>query len=174
MILSFIVLLQVPAQPQPLAPRREITDPGTIATNQRVTPAGVQSVFTAPWSAARFGRPGEVRATIHGAARPLARPDNAMLGSAAFDGRAGVQGIAIDPVTGRTLVTRVRPVTGSIAMPCTPARPSKAALPSIALSGLASGRAAPWMVARTSPGRPNRAADHGAVNTLCTPAGVTR
>src|SRR5438046_10458273 len=107
MRLSFIVLLQVPAQPQPLAPRREITDPGTIATNQRVTPAGVQSVFTDRVFGVRFGRPGEVWVSIHGAAYRLGWRDNAVLGSTAFDGRAGVQGIAIDPVTGRTLVTSV-------------------------------------------------------------------
>jgi len=116
MILSFIVLLQVPAQPQPLAPRREITDPGTIATNQRVTPAGVQSVFTDRVFGVRFGRPGEVWVSIHGAAYRLGWRDNAMLGSAAFDGRAGVQGIAIDPVTGRTLVTSVGLLPADLAL----------------------------------------------------------
>src|SRR5436190_12269768 len=116
MILSFIVLLQVPAQPQPLAPRREITDPGTIATNQRVTPAGVQSVFTDRVFGVRFGRPGEVWVSIHGAAYRLGWRDNAMLGSAAFDGRAGVQGIAIDPVTRRTLVTSVGLLPADLAL----------------------------------------------------------
>src|SRR6266480_1198195 len=116
MILSFIVLLQVPAQPQPLAPRREITDPGTIATNQRVTPAGVQSVFTDRVFGVRFGRPGEVWVSIHGAAYRLGWRDNAMLGSAAFDGRAGVQGIAIDPVTRRTLVTSVGRLPADLAL----------------------------------------------------------
>src|SRR5439155_149188 len=116
MILSFIVLLQVPAQPQPLAPRREITDPGTIATNQRITPAGVQSVFTDRVFGVRFGRPGEVWVSIHGAAYRLGWRDNAMLGSAAFDGRAGVQGIAIDPVTRRTLVTSVGLLPADLAL----------------------------------------------------------
>ena len=43
--LTFVILLQNPARP-PAEPRREIPDPGVIATEQRVTPAGVQSVFT--------------------------------------------------------------------------------------------------------------------------------
>src|SRR5213594_2153023 len=116
MILSFIVLLQVPAQPQPLAPRREITDPGTIATNQRVTPAGVQSVFTDRVFGVRFGRPGEVWVSIHGAAYHLGWRDNAVVGSAAFDGRAGVQGIAIDPVTRRALVSSVGLLPADVAL----------------------------------------------------------
>src|SRR5216117_2646138 len=115
MILPLLLLLQVPAQPQAVAPRREITDPGTIATNQRVTPAGVQSVF-----GVRFGRPGEVWVSIHGAAYRLGWRDNAVLGSTAFDGRAGVQGIAIDPVTGRTLVTSVGLLPADLALSRTP------------------------------------------------------
>src|SRR5437016_4779184 len=95
MVLSLILLLQVPAQapqparspqPAPVAPRREITDPGAIATNQRVTPAGVQSVFTDRVFGVRFGRPGEVWVSIHGAAYRLGWRDNAVLGSSPFDG----------------------------------------------------------------------------------------
>ena len=116
MILSFIVLLQVPAQPQPLAPRREITDPGTIATNQRVTPAGVQSVFTDRVFGVRFGaKPGEIWVTVHGAAYRLAWQDNVVRASAAFDGRSGVQGIAIDPVNGRALFSTVGRVPADLA-----------------------------------------------------------
>src|SRR3989442_399956 len=121
MILPFILLLQVPAQPAPVAPRREIADPGVIATNQRVTPAGVQSVFTDRVFGLRFGRPGEVWVSIHGAAYRLGWRDNAVLGSAAFDGRAGVQGVAMDPVTGRTLVTSVGRLPTALALSPTPA-----------------------------------------------------
>src|SRR5678809_277841 len=35
----------VPARIESQSPRREVSDPGVIATDQRVTPAGVQSVF---------------------------------------------------------------------------------------------------------------------------------
>src|SRR5437867_11764316 len=68
MILPLLLLLQVPAQPQAVAPRREITDPGTIATNQRVTPAGVQSVFTDRVSACDSAGP--VRSGCPSTARP--------------------------------------------------------------------------------------------------------
>jgi len=129
MVLSLILLLQVPAQapqparspqPAPVAPRREITDPGAIATNQRVTPAGVQSVFTDRVFGVRFGRPGEIWVSIHGAAYRLGWRDNAVLGSSPFDGRAGVQSIAIDPVTRRTLVTSVGLLPAELALSRTP------------------------------------------------------
>ena len=113
--LTFVLLLQQPAN-QPPAPRREIPDPGTIATTQRVTPAGVQSVFTDRVFGVRFGRhPGEIWVTVHGAAYRLAWQDNVVRGSAAFDGRAGVQGIAIDPVTGRALFSTVGRLAADLA-----------------------------------------------------------
>ncbi|HEV8381485.1 MAG TPA: hypothetical protein VGQ29_07870 [Gemmatimonadales bacterium] len=110
LLLTFVILLQQPPQsvPTPPQPRREIPDPGIIATEQRVTPAGVQSVFTDRVFGVRFGaRPGEVWVTIHGAAYRLGWRDNVVVASAAFDGRAGVQGIAIDPATGRALFSTV-------------------------------------------------------------------
>src|SRR5438034_5063578 len=132
MILTLLFLLQLPAQSQPAAPRREITDPGTIATNQRVTPAGVQSVFTDRVFGVRFGRPGEVWVSIHGAAYRLGWRDNAVLGSTAFDGRAGVQGIAIDPVNGRTLVTSVGLLPADLALSRTPGSEELARTKSVA------------------------------------------
>jgi len=105
--LTFVILLQSPATPPP-PPRREIPDPGIIATTQRVAPAGVQSVFTDRVFGVRFGtRPEEVWVSIHGAAYHLSWRENAVLSSTAFDGRAGVQGIVIDPVTRRALITSV-------------------------------------------------------------------
>src|SRR3989454_12085132 len=98
MILTLVFLLQLPAQSQPPQPRREITDPGTIATNQRVTPAGVQSVFTDRVFGVRFGRPGEIWVSIHGAAYRLGWRANAGLGRTTFPGRPGGQGVALAPV----------------------------------------------------------------------------
>ncbi|HKC39780.1 MAG TPA: YncE family protein, partial [Gemmatimonadales bacterium] len=113
--LTFVLLLQQTAN-QPPSPRREISDPGTIATTQRVTPAGVQSVFTDKVFGVRFGRrPGEIWVTVHGAAYRVAWQDNVVRGSAAFDGRAGVQGIAIDPVTGRALFSTVGQLPADLA-----------------------------------------------------------
>ena len=122
--LTIVLLLQAPAQqppPQPPPPRREIPDPGAIATDQRVTPAGVQSVFTDRVAGVRFGaKPDEVWVTIHGSAYRLGVHDNAVLGSAAFDGRAGVQGIVMDPVTGSVLVSSVGRLPTSLATSRTP------------------------------------------------------
>lgn len=117
--LTFVILFQAPA-PQPPAPRREIPDPGVIATAQHVTPAGVQSVFTDRVFGVRFGRTGEIWVSIHGAAYRLSWQDNVVRGSATFDGRAGVQGVAIDPVTGRTLITSVGRLPGDLALYRTP------------------------------------------------------
>ncbi len=114
--LTFVILLQTPPNSPP-QPRREIPDPGIIATTQRVAPAGVQSVFTDRVFGVRFGtRPEEVWVSIHGAAYHLSWRDNAVLSSAAFDGRAGVQGIVIDPVTRRALITSVGRLPADVAL----------------------------------------------------------
>ena len=120
--LTFVLLLQNPAtQPAlPPQPRRDVPDPGTIATEQRVSPAGVQSVFTDRVFGVRFGKPGEIWVTVHGAAYRLAWHDNVVRASAAFDGRSGVQGIAIDPVTGRALFSTVGRLPQVLAQSRTP------------------------------------------------------
>ncbi len=118
-MLFSLLLLQATANPSqhPPQPRREIPVPGVIATEQRVTPAGVQSVFTDRVFGVRFGaRPGEIWVSVHGAAYRLGWRDNVVLGSAAFDGRAGVQGVAIDPVNGRALVTSVGRLPAALAL----------------------------------------------------------
>jgi YVTN family beta-propeller protein len=79
-----------------------------IATAAQVTPAGVQSVFGARVTGVRFGtRPGEIWVAANWAAYRLDWRDNAMLASARLADRAGVQGVAIDPVTGRAIVSGV-------------------------------------------------------------------
>ncbi|HLZ45408.1 MAG TPA: bifunctional YncE family protein/alkaline phosphatase family protein [Gemmatimonadales bacterium] len=134
--LTLVFLLQTPAQqpaqPQPPQPLREIADPGAIATNQRVTPAGVQSVFTDRVFGVRFGGGGEVWVSIHGAVYRLSWQDNGVRGSAAFDGRAGVQGVAIDPVSGRTLVTSVGRLPAALAVSRTPGSEQLARTKSVA------------------------------------------
>jgi DNA-binding beta-propeller fold protein YncE len=110
-----------------------VADSGVIATNQQVTPAGVQSVFTDRVFGVRFGaKPGEIWVTIHGAAYRLGWRDNVVLGSAAFDGRAGVQGIAIDPVNGRTLVTSVGRLPAAVALSRIPGSEEMARTKSVA------------------------------------------
>jgi YVTN family beta-propeller protein len=113
--LTFVILLQTPASPPP--PLRAIPDPGTIATTQRVTPAGVQSVFTDRVFGVRFGmRPEEVWVSIHGSAYHLSWRENAVLSSAEFDGQAGVQGITIDPITRRALISSVGRLPADLAL----------------------------------------------------------
>src|SRR2546430_3030024 len=106
MSLPILLFLQaVTQQPTLPLPRREISDPGIIATDQRVTPAGLQSVFTGRVTGVRFGaHPGEIWVTVPGALYRLGWRDNAVLASTAFDGHSGVQGIAIDSVGGRSRV----------------------------------------------------------------------
>ena len=119
MILLLLVLQQQPA-PAP-TPGRDVNDPGVIATNQRVTPAGVQSVFTDRVFGVRFGsKAGEIWVTVHGAAYRLGWRDNAVLGSAPFDGRAGIQGIAVDPVNGRAFFSSVGRLPAELALSRTP------------------------------------------------------
>ena len=107
MLSSLLLLLQATPPPPP-QPRRTVPDSGVIATAAQVTPAGVQSVFAARVTGVRFGAaPGEIWVAVNGAAYRLGWRDNVMLASAAFQGRAGVHGVAIDPVNGRAFVSTV-------------------------------------------------------------------
>ncbi len=136
MLLPLLVVLRaVTQQPTPPAPRREIPDPGVIATDQRVTPAGLQSVFTGRVTGVRFGaRPGEIWVTVPGALYRLGWRDNAVLGSTAFDGLSGVQGIAIDPVStaGRVFLSAVGRLPAALALSRTPGSDSVARAKSVA------------------------------------------
>jgi YVTN family beta-propeller protein len=131
MLLALLAVLQGVEAPVP--PRRETPDSGVIATNQQVTPAGVQSVFTDRVFGVRFGaKPGEVWVSIHGSAYRLGWRDNVVLGSAAFDGRAGVQGVAIDPLNGRALITSVGRLPADLALSRTPGSEQLARAKSVA------------------------------------------
>jgi YVTN family beta-propeller protein len=127
MLFSAFLLLQAAQAPPPRAPQREISDPGVIATDQRVTPAGVQSVFSGRVGGVRFG-PGsnELWVAIPGAAYRLAWRDNRVIASAAFDGRPGVLGVAIDPVKSRALIATVGRPPPSIAESRSAGAPNRA------------------------------------------------
>jgi DNA-binding beta-propeller fold protein YncE len=100
--------LLAPVAQQPPAPRRSVPDPGVIASLQKATPAGVQSIFEGRVTGVRFGsRPGELWVAVPGSAYHLTWSDNKVLARGAFGGRAGIQAIAFDPVKGRALVTTV-------------------------------------------------------------------
>src|SRR5881227_404665 len=107
-MIFILPLLLVKAAQQPPSPQRSVPDPGVIVSAQQVTPAGVQSVFNGRVTGVRFGaQPGEIWVAVPGSAYHIAWADNRVLARGAFQGRAGVQGVAIDPVRGRAVVSAV-------------------------------------------------------------------
>ena len=130
LVLAF-ALLQI-QQPVP-APRRTVTDPGVFAVGQRVTPAGVQSIFDGRVASVRFGsEAGEVWAAVPGGAWRLAWRDNRVVARAEFTGRPGVHGLVIDPVTKRILVASVSKLPADVAASRTPGGPPLARAKSVA------------------------------------------
>lgn len=90
------------------APQRSVPDPGVIATAQRVSPAGVQTVFEGRVGGVRFGRSSdEIWVAVPGNAFRLQWSSNRVVARARFDGRPGVYGVAIDPATQRAFVSTV-------------------------------------------------------------------
>ncbi len=116
MLIPLALALQArAAAPVPL-PRRIVPDSGVIATDQRVTPAGVQSVFTGRVGGVRFGASSsELWIAAPGGAYRMHWTENRVLAHGAYDGRAGVQGIAYDPVRQRAVVTSVGRLPASTA-----------------------------------------------------------
>ena len=100
----------------PQVPAGHVDDPGVIATGQRVTPAGVQSVFDGKIGGVRFGaNPGEIWVAVPGSVYRLAWTDNRTIARAAVDGRPGIFAIAIDPVTRGVVVSSVGRLPGATA-----------------------------------------------------------
>ncbi len=126
----FVALLQVTAPTQP--PQRPVNDLGVFAVGQRVTPAGVQSVFTGRVAGVRFGSTaGELWAVVPGNAWRLAWRDNRVLTHATFNGRPGVHGIVIDPVSRRPLISSVGKLPADVAASRTPGGPPLARAKSV-------------------------------------------
>jgi YVTN family beta-propeller protein len=120
--LAFLIQAQMPQPPRP--PQRTVAKPGVIATDQRVTPAGVQSVFEGRIGGVRFGAdPRELWIAAPGAAYRIDWQSNRVLASAAFDGRPGVQGVALDPATGRVLVSSVGKLPAAVVASRMPGAP---------------------------------------------------
>ncbi|MFI5312050.1 MAG: bifunctional YncE family protein/alkaline phosphatase family protein [Gemmatimonadales bacterium] len=110
------LLVHAQAQQPPTPPRRQVPDSGIIATDQRVTPAGVQSVFDGRVTAVRFGTaPGEIWVAAPGGAYRLSWKDNRVVASSRFDGAPGVFGIAIDRTGQRVLYSTVGRVPKDVA-----------------------------------------------------------
>jgi len=129
MILPIVLAFQAAAQP-PAVPRpgRDVPDRGIIATDQRVTPAGVESVFRGKIGGVHFGaNASELWVAAPGGAYRMNWRENAIVSHGAFDGRPGVQGITWDAVTQRAIVTSIGRLPASVANSRTPGRPEPAA-----------------------------------------------
>ena len=95
-------------------PAGYVDDPGVIATGQRITPAGVQSIFNGKIGGVRFGaNPGEIWVAVPGSVYRLAWTDNRTIARARVDGRPGIFAIAIDPATRRVVVSSVGRLPGA-------------------------------------------------------------
>ena len=116
--LVFAALLQAQQPPRPPAPRRDIPDPGVIATGQRVSPAGLQSSFDGRVYGVRFGKTSdEVWVAAPNTTYRLDWRANRAIARARVTGTPGFHGIAIDPVTRRALVSSVGRLQATSATP---------------------------------------------------------
>ncbi|MEP6991796.1 MAG: beta-propeller fold lactonase family protein, partial [bacterium] len=116
--LALAALLQQQAVPR--APQREVRDPGVIATGQRVSPAGVQSVFTGRVSGVRFGHTAdEVWVAAPGTTYRLDWRANRALARVHLEGTPGVHAIAINPLTHDVVVSSVGRIAATSATPGT-------------------------------------------------------
>ncbi len=72
-------------------PQRDVTDPGVVATGQRVTPVGVQTVFTGKVGGVRFGKSsGELWVAVPNYAYHLDWRANRVIAQGRTSGRPGV------------------------------------------------------------------------------------
>lgn len=121
-VIAFVFALLQAAQVQ--APQREVPDAGVFAVGQRVTPAGVQSVFNGRVAGVRFGADAsELWAVVPGNAWRMAWRDNRVRAHITFNGRPGVHGIVIDPITKRPTLSSVGKLPADVAASRTPGGP---------------------------------------------------
>jgi DNA-binding beta-propeller fold protein YncE len=96
------------AAQQPPVPRRNVPDPGVIASMQKITPAGVQSVFNGRVTGVRFGATSsDLWVGVVGSAYHVAWAENRVLARSGLNGPTGVQAVTIDPVTERAVVASI-------------------------------------------------------------------
>ncbi|HTI65003.1 MAG TPA: bifunctional YncE family protein/alkaline phosphatase family protein [Gemmatimonadaceae bacterium] len=106
--MNLIALLVASTLQLPQAPAGYVDDPGVVATGQRITPAGVQTVFAGKVGGVRFGStPGEIWVAVPGAVHRLAWADNRTIARARIDGRPGIFAVAIDPATKAAVISSV-------------------------------------------------------------------
>jgi len=104
--LSLLAMSVAHAQQQQV--RRSVSDPGVIATGQRINPAGVQSVFDGKVAGVRFGKTSdELWVAVPGSVYRLDWRGSAVRGRARVDGRPGAYALAVDPVSSRVFASWV-------------------------------------------------------------------
>ncbi len=122
MITALLVaaLQQVP----PPKPVRSVPDPGVIATEQQVTPAGVQTVFRGKVRSVRFGaRSNELWVAVPGHVYRMNWRADHVLSEASFRGTPGVHGLVVDPLTHRVFLSSVGRLPSGLARSRTPGTP---------------------------------------------------
>ena len=128
MIAALFLLVQA-VQP----PQRAVADPGVFAVGARVTPAGVQSVMTGRVASVRFGaRASDVWAIVPGNAWRLSWRDNRVLAHVSFNGRPGMHGLVIDPVTQQPMIASVGKLPSDVLASRTPGGPPLSRAKSVA------------------------------------------
>jgi YVTN family beta-propeller protein len=106
LITGVCVAVAATARAQQTYPKRDVSDPGVIATGQRVTPAGIQTVFEGKVGGVRFGRTSdEVWVAVPGYVYRLDWRSNSVRARARVDGRPGIYSLAVDPATHRVLAS---------------------------------------------------------------------
>jgi len=117
MLTAALIAVIGQAVPPQQAPKRDVPDPGVIATGARVTPAGIQSVFQGKVSGVRFGPTSdEVWVAVPGNVYRLDWRRNESRAHRRVDGRPGIYGVTVDTVGRRVLtsfVGRIPPSTGA-------------------------------------------------------------
>ena len=107
------------ARAQSTYPKRDVADPGIIATGARVTPAGVQSVFEGKVAGVRFGAASdEVWVAVPGYVYRLDWRGNTVRARARVDGRPGVHALGLWPPEKIRINCCRRGMVGSILRPC--------------------------------------------------------
>src|SRR5438876_655841 len=89
-------------------PQRGVSDPGVIATGQRISPAGVQSVFVGRVGGVRFGRSSdEIWVAVPDNVFRMQWQSNRVLARASLQGRPGVYGVTFDSTSNAAYVSFV-------------------------------------------------------------------
>ena len=131
-------------QAQQALPVRNVPDPGVIATGQRISPAGVQTVFTGKVAGVRFGRTSdEIWVAAPNFTYRLDWRGNQAATRVRVDGTPGVHAITIDPVTHRALVSSVGRIAPTSSTPGVVAARQPVATHLSAIDAAASGDSIP-------------------------------